>query len=68
MSKKSRTKQEPPLEAFIEPPLKAPPPLKDGYIEPRWEFPAVLDEPFDLEPEFVATQKEFALSKLLNNM
>ena len=67
MSKKEKRQREP-SEEFIEPPLKAPPVPEDGYVQPKWEFPGELEEAFNLEPEFVATQKEFALSTLVNNM
>lgn len=43
-------------------------PPKNTYQRPVWEFPKCVDDPFDLEPDFWALQKEFSLSNLVNGM
>ena len=48
-----------------------PPPHRhkpDAFEEPDWDFPQIIYEPFNLEPEFMQLQHKFKLSELVNSM
>lgn len=50
-------------------PLLVPPESPPDEYEPaKWEFPPVVKESFDLEPDFLKVQVDFSLSKLVNAM
>jgi hypothetical protein len=51
-----------------DPPLRPPNSPPDGYVPPTWQFPSVIGEEFDLQPEYEILQSEFALSKLMKSL